>query len=288
MGEHSFPDGTTRLTGAETGEQNFTAVIFPYDKNRRTVVIKMKYESSKDLENLLYITRHIRDKFPEQEIVLKMPYIPNARMDRVYSKDQVFTLKYFADFINWLNFDSVEVYDPHSNVSEALFNHIKVTMPSREMIDHICSKNGVSVLYFPDAGAQKRYKYLLGKGAPGVLSHIECVCGEKIRNFSTGAIEGLEIKGDDAVMGKIMGGNVLMIDDIISYGGTMAYSADKLKEMCANKIFIYASHTENSILDPEKGTLLKRLEDGTVNRIFTTNSIFTGDHPKIEVDGYIF
>jgi ribose-phosphate pyrophosphokinase len=74
-----------------------------------------------------------------------------------------------------------------------------------------------------------------------------------------------------------------MIDDIISYGGTMAYSADKLKEMGAVKIYAYASHTENSILDKEKGTFLNRLNDNIISGLFTTNSIYNGSHPKIRV-----
>lgn len=46
---------------------------------------------------------------------------------------------------------------------------------------------------------------------------------------------------------------------------------------------LYATHTENSILDKEKGTLIKSLENNTVNRLFTTNSLFNGSHEKITV-----
>lgn len=49
------------------------------------------------------------------------------------------------------------------------------------------------------------------------------------------------------------------------------------------EIYAYATHTENSILDKEKGTLIKSLENNTVNRLFTTNSLFNGSHEKITV-----
>ena len=39
-----------------------------------------------------------------------------------------------------------------------------------------------------------------------------------------------------------------MIDDIISYGGTMYYSAKKLKELGVGKIYAYATHVENSLI----------------------------------------
>ena len=74
-----------------------------------------------------------------------------------------------------------------------------------------------------------------------------------------------------------------MIDDIISYGGTMAYSADRLEELGADKIYAYASHTENSVLDQEKGTFLKRLDYGTIDKLYTTNSIYNGEHKDIKV-----
>ena len=74
-----------------------------------------------------------------------------------------------------------------------------------------------------------------------------------------------------------------MVDDIVSYGGSMAYGADKLKELGAAHIYAYASHVENSVLDQEKGTLLKRIDYGTVDKLFTTNSIFNDKHDNIEI-----
>lgn len=46
-------------------------------------------------------------------------------MDRVKNPDEVFTLKYFCEFINDLKFDVVYVNDPHSDVSMALLNNVK-------------------------------------------------------------------------------------------------------------------------------------------------------------------
>jgi chromosomal replication initiator protein len=77
--------------------------------------------------------------------------------------------------------------------------------------------------------------------------------------------------------------DILMIDDIISYGGSLYHSANKLKELGVGKIYAYATHTENSVLDREKGTLIKSLENGTVEKLFTTNSLYSGKHEKIEV-----
>ena len=113
-----------------------------------------------------------------------------------------------------------------------------------------------------------------------MFSDIPYCYGEKNRDWNTGKILGLKIR-DNGI--DLKGKKVLMIDDIISYGGSLYYSAKVLKECGVDRIYAYASHTENSVLDREKGTLIKSLEDGTVERLFTTDSLFTGKHDKITV-----
>lgn len=67
----------------------------------------------------------------------------------------------------------------------------------------------------------------------------------------------------------ISGNNILIIDDISSRGGTFYHSAKKLKELGANKIYLYVSHCEETILDGEVFT------SGLIEKVFTTDSIFT-------------
>ena len=98
--------------------------------------------------------------------------------------------------------------------------------------------------------------------------------------MNSGNILGLEIRNNGI---DLTDKTILMIDDIIAYGGSLFYSANTLKELGVGKIYAYATHTENSILDKDKGTLIKSLENNTVERLFTTNSLFSGNHEKITV-----
>ena len=216
-------------------------------------------------------------------INLVMPYVPNGRLDRIYSDNEVFTLKYFANFINGFNFNKVSVFDPHSNVTTALIDRIHhliyVSSLVEQAIDMIGDDDNLTI-YFPDEGAYKRYSNLSG------IEDFPKLYGKKVRDWNTGKISHIDIYNEfneKATENEICRRKVLMIDDIISYGGTMAYSADKLKEMGAVEIYAYASHTENSILDKEKGTFLNRLNDNIINGLFTTNSIYNGSHPRIRV-----
>lgn len=256
--EH-YPDGTQRLN------------VEPRFLN----CIEWRYENEEELSTLIYITKHLKNSNCKN-INLYMPYIPNSRMDRTKDKEEVFTLKYFADVINWLEFDRVFVLDVHSDVSKCLINKCEFNNPLQyieDTLEIISEGNMLNVgLYYPDAGSAKRYSE--------ILPQYRYCYGEKKRDWKTGEILGLKIKTNGI---DLKGKTILMIDDIVSYGGSLYYSANTLKEYGVDKIYAYATHTENSVLDKEKGTLIKALENNTVEKLFTTNSLFTGAHEKIEV-----
>ena len=77
-------------------------------------------------------------------------------MDRVKNRDEVFTLKWFAEFINSLGFESVKVLDPHSNVAMALIDRAE-TMDVKHYIDYaiqwMVSQGLNPLLCYPDEGA---------------------------------------------------------------------------------------------------------------------------------------
>ena len=290
-----FPDNTQMLLDLNVDD----VLHVSFRPDVKFINFKWIYESDEELVTLMYLVNHYRSIMPAPlknvaVFRLIMLYIPNARMDRTKSKSEVFTLKYFCDFINSLHFDEVIVLDPHSNVSTALLNNLIIENVSEYIkyaiddiegvgIDGGERYGGTSIIYFPDEGAMKRYKDLK------VFGERRLIYGSKNRDWKTGKILGLTIHsqegtdltefGDKPLTNSVM----LMIDDIISYGGTLAYSADSLKNLGASAIYAYASHTENSVLDEENGTFIKRLNNGTVDGLFTTPSIYRGDHPKITV-----
>ena len=250
--QNHFPDGSLLLK-ASVG----------YDVCLRSAYIDWFFENNEELVTLIYLTKHLRDR-GVKHIDLCMPYIPNARQDRTRYAEDVFTLKYFADIINYLNFDSVTVLDPHSSVSEALINNIDIDF-GRAWIAEAISVCNPDMLFFPDEGAMKRYSSMAEK---------EYAFGIKRRDWKTGKIEGLDVAG---CVDKIKDNKILIVDDICSRGGTFVHSAKKLKELGAKEIYLYVSHCENTILEGEL------LTSGLIEKVYTTNSIFTKKHEKIEV-----
>jgi len=245
-----YPDKTPRLNIAADSER---------------VTLEWLYE--KDEEMLLFfIAKHLREQYAVKNLTLYMPYIPHARMDRVKNQQEVFTLKYFCEFINSLRFDSVIVRDAHSDVSTAMLNNV-VMEPVEKNIKNLiaCLLDAKKdIVFYPDEGSYKRYSKLI---------EFPCAYGVKNRDWKTGKILRLDVRGDLAASSF----NALIIDDISSYGGTFLHSARKLKELGARKIYLYVTHCENSILNGEL------INSGLLEKIYTTKSIYTGVHPLIEV-----
>ena len=272
----TFPDGSLCLLDLDS------SLLYP---NRNYEIVWL-YEGDYEIFMLICIVKHLRSKmYNNVSFNLTMPYVVNSRLDRTHSDNEVFTLKYFAEIINDLKFNKVVIVDPHSIVSEALIDNVCVLRPSNiisKVIDTMRSLNEFKrelVIYFPDDGAYKRYKDM------PCFKDFNCIYGKKERDWETGKILGIEIydKNGSKLTNELENCDVLMVDDIISYGGTLAYSADKLKEMGATHISAYATHVENSVLDEEKGTLLKRYKDKIIDTVYTTNSIYHGNHPMVEV-----
>lgn len=224
------------------------------------------FASNEELVALYFLTKHLRAK-GVKEIALELPYIPNARQDRVKAPEDVFTLKYFAEMINSLGYSKVTVLDPHSYVSEALIDNIEIQSPKKyveKALGEISQEKDV-LLFYPDEGAMKRYSAMF-----------DCpyVFGIKKRDWTTGEIQGLEVSGQTEL---IKGSTVLIIDDICSRGGTFYHSAKALKALGVKQVYVYISHCENTILE---GDLL---QGDLVEKVYTTNSIFTESHEKVQV-----
>lgn len=246
--QNSFPDGT---------------LLMKADTESRLNTIEWKYESDSELFAVYCLKRHLDELCINPQTKLIMHYIPNARQDRVKNAEDVFTLKHFSEIINSLQFDTVEVLDPHSSVSEALINNLVLKNPSI-YIQEAHDRCAPDILFYPDEGSMKRYS----EHCP-----VEYAFGIKKRDWATGKIQGLELMNKELVKGR----NVLIVDDICSRGGTFYHSAKALKEAGAKNIYLYVTHCENTILEGEV------LTSGLIEKVYTTNSIFTKEHEKIEV-----
>ena len=95
---------------------------------------------------------------------------------------------------------------------------------------------------------------------------MKVLVGNKKREFGTGKIESLEILDEAGnLVEELNGFNVLIVDDLSSYGGTFVRASQKLKELGADKVSLVVTHAENVVYS---GELLNNIE-----YLFTTTSI---------------
>jgi ribose-phosphate pyrophosphokinase len=258
--QKTFPDGTLAIKAPVLGSYLF----LPFSGVEQPILLEWYYENDSELFALICLRKH----FADREAILRLPYIPNARQDRVKNPEDVFTLKYFCEIINSLNFKQVRVLDAHSNVSLALLDRvfqIDVAPFINCALGEHKKQEGEVALFFPDEGAVKRYG--------DDFSNYPIAFGMKKRDWATGKILGLEIMQNENIVGK----NVLIIDDICSKGGTFYYSAKALKEAGAANISLYITHCENTILQGEIFT------SGLIDKVYTTNSLVHCDELKEKI-----
>ena len=228
------------------------------------VAVEWHYESDEEIFQLYCLKRH----YPSLRSLF-VPYLPHARMDRVKKDSDIFTLKYFSELINMMEWDNVIVMDVHSNVSEALIENISnldvgayiaeagMEISRMRGYDEAPFASGKLHLVFPDEGAAKRY-------IPMMMQEVHYSYGHKMRTWGTNEITKYEIMSSEDLAGK----DVLIIDDICSKGGTIYNCAKALKEKGVDKIYVYVTHLENNVWNG------KLPDGGLIENIFTTDSIY--------------
>jgi ribose-phosphate pyrophosphokinase len=221
------------------------------------VRIEAMLTNSDDIMTLIMLTDALREMEVEK-IRLTMPYIPYARQDRVCNVGEALSVRAFADIINSLNFTSIVVYDPHSEVSSAVLKHCIVTPRSQLMREHedvydwICRggwDTDPMYLVSPDAGSVKK-SYEIAKTFPQFTG---IIFAEKIREVSSGNIVKTIVHN---VPPDINHAKLLICDDVIDGGRTFIELANWFTDnhYTPVEINLYATH---GIFSKGKEVLLK-------------------------------
>lgn len=249
--------------------------------------VDFKFESNQDIWNLMQIADRLKQKNCPR--YLKMDYVPYSRMDRS-EESRLFSLKTFANLINSMNFDSVTIMEPHSDVTPALFDRLVVRDMSARLawtllkqkfgiifmgdnIDEVNQQMAEKKICFvwPDGGAEKRY----GK-------QIKCrntMTVGKARDFNSGRVETKYVIGAEDHQDCEY---AIIVDDLCSRGGTFIGAAKKLRENLPNlkKVYLVVTHCENTIADGEIFTT------DLIDAVYTTDSILNTErvsHHKLYV-----
>lgn len=201
---------------------------------KTSVKIDACITNSDDIMKLLMLTDSIRRMYENAKISLFMGYVPYGRQDRVCNEGESLSIKVFANLINSQDYDSVQIYDPHSDVTPALLNNCGV-ITQREIFNKLFACNISSecrdVIVAPDFGASKKVQSIFKD------RHFrEMMVADKVRDLKTGYITDFNFTGD------VEGKHCVVVDDICDGGMTFILIGKALKEAGALSTTLCVTH----------------------------------------------
>jgi len=189
--------------------------------------------SSEGVMDLLLLTDALRRAVSAgSQIHLRMPYTPYARQDRVALPGEPLSAAVFCKLINSLGFASVTIDDPHSDVTPALLENVRVAGALDHVRALLCGAlaDQQVALVAPDAGARKRVGHI------AEVLGLPMVYASKKRDPATGKLSGAAI--DSPVPDQPL----LIVDDICDGGGTFISLAQALREVTQQRLYLYVTH----------------------------------------------
>jgi len=208
------------------------------------LIITQRFNNIADLFDVMLANDAAR-RMGFKKISLILPYFPAARQDRVCNEGEPLTIKVFADVINSCGFDSVTILCPHSEVTPALINNV-IVMDELEYVEqalkHACPSHADDTINIvcPDAGAGKRVlkvtQHLANKYPQNNINLIRC---EKVRDVKDGSIKEFFVDSKD-----LGGYPTIIVDDILSMGGTFKGLGAILKSRNCGKLMLFTTHAD--------------------------------------------
>jgi len=233
-----FPAGETQVRIRTTTLQGMDWAL------KEVVTFKKLVRNGDDVMEILLTADALR-RLGHKRLRLVLPYVPYGRQDRVMVPGEALGIKVFADLINSVGFEEVEIWDPHSDVTSALINNVRVVPQETLMLGMSKLRNFPQdcILVCPDAGARKKIM-----SVAKVLNKTEIVFADKIRDADTGQITGTKLNWQSSTVfhvGKTTPYDYLIVDDLIDGGKTFIEIAKAIrKDMDGypSNLYLYVTH----------------------------------------------
>ncbi|MGQ0375901.1 MAG: ribose-phosphate diphosphokinase [Nitrososphaerota archaeon] len=239
-----FPDGECKIT--------------IYGKPRgRIVVVQSTYPPvDSNLIQALALISKAREY--SAKIIAVIPYFGYARQDREFLPGEIVTMKIVAKLFKAVGTSKIVIIDVHSKIA---LKHFKIPVVSISAVPELAKyfkklklKNPLVVS--PDFGGIVRAREF------AKLLNIDYTALLKRRDRKTGKVE---IKSSN--LRNVSGRDMIIVDDMISTGGSIIKAAEFLKKQKGGQIFVACTHAL-LINNAEK-----RIRLAGVSKIISTNTI---------------
>jgi ribose-phosphate pyrophosphokinase len=190
-------------------------------------------------------------------ITAVMPYVGFARQDRRVAAGEPVGARVMADLLGSGALDRLVAMDLHSRALEGCFRFpVEHVSALDAMIDELRPDGGVKrVVVSPDLGAVKlAERYAASLGVPVAIVHKQRLSSSEVSAH--------------AVIGEVRGVSPIVVDDMISTGGTVAAAIEALLAAgCSPDVTVAVTH---SFL---VGPAVERLRKLPLKRLLTTDAL---------------
>ena len=240
-----FPDGESKITLKGTLSKNTTVVVQsifpPVDSNLIHALALIS--KAKDYSN---------------EVIVVTPYLGYARQDREFLPGEIVTMRVLGKLFKGVGASKIIVIDIHSKIG---LKHFKIKSENISAVPDLVKyfkkiKLKKPLVISPDQGGKERAeKFALQFGT-------DFIALNKQRNRKTGKVQ-IKNEGLDEVKGR----DVILVDDMISTGGSIIKATEFLKKQNCKRVFVACTH---ALL---RNGAEKKIKSAGVTKIISTNTI---------------
>ena len=236
------------------------------DIRDKTVIVleSLSYPMDEHIMELVLMCDAIRRCAPKNMIGV-IPYFGYARQDKLHRVGEPISARVIARFLEFSMFSEIINVDLHNDAIVGFFKipvtHVSALNVLAKEVKAMNIDSGVIVS--PDVGGVKRARNL------AFVLNMPMVVMEKKR-----FLDKRDTSEEFQIIGDVKGKTAIIIDDIISTGGTTVHAAKSLREAGAAGVVGVATH---GVL---AGDAVSMLSSAPIEQIVVTNSIFLPEEKK--------
>lgn len=251
----TFPDGEL-LARANCGAEGDDIVI-----------VQSTYAPQDTHLMELFLLASAAAKQNPRSITAVVPYLAYLRQDKAFSPGEAVSAEVILDLMHSSGVTNLVVAQPHKIETLNKFKGKSIpVLPSRSLMDYVSKELESPYILAPDKGS-----FPFAKDA---AAQLDCGCTfiDKERSIATG-----EVSIKNAPAERFDGKQVVILDDMISTGGTTAQAAKFAYSRGASEVVAAAVHLLMSDNAAEK------LRDAGVLRVYGTNSMPSKNTRQIDI-----
>jgi ribose-phosphate pyrophosphokinase len=241
-------------------------------KKKNCVIVHSTYPpADRHLLQTLMMIKKCKDDLAA-DICTVIPYMAYARQDRVFQDGEVISIELIAKLLETAGNKRLITIDIHSSLALSYFRIDVQNISSIPLLANHAANNiklNRTVVVSPDAGGIERaYEFAKILGS-------DIIALKKWRDRNSG-----EIFFDDKLECNIAHRDVVLVDDIISSGGSIVKACQILKKNKADKIYAMCVH---ALLVEDAA---EKIRAAGVQEIISTNSI-PSRYAKVDISPII-